>query len=181
MSHTQKTSVLLLQMFLGLFSFANAQTAMPSKYQPDSIIAGAREIIGLQQYCALVTMDSLNQPNIRTMNPFAPDSEMVVWIATSWRTRKAQEIQRNPNVCLYYADHSAARGYVAIKGRAYLVDDPKEKEKRKREYWKYSFPDFKYLVLIKVVPERMEVLNYGRGIVADSLTWMPPSVLFPPR
>ncbi len=179
MSRTSVTGFSLVLTLFGLSCIASSQTATSSHYQPDSIIAAAREIIGLQQYCALVTMDSANQPNIRTMNPFPPDSAMTVWIATSSRTRKAEEIQRNPNVSLYYADHAHARGYVAIRGRASLVDDPQEKIKRKRDYWKYAFPDFKYLLLIKVVPERMEVINYQRGIVADSLTWMPPSVQFP--
>jgi len=33
-----------------------------------------------------------------------------------------------------------------------------EKEKRKREYWAQAFPDWKYLLLITIVPERIDVL-----------------------
>ena len=40
----------------------------------DSVVAAAREIIGAQKYCALVTIDSLGAPNIRTMNPFPPEA-----------------------------------------------------------------------------------------------------------
>jgi hypothetical protein len=53
-----------------------------------------------------------------------------------------------------------------------------EIQKRKREYWKQAFPDWKYLVLIKVVPERMEVLNYKWGKLNDPITWAPPIVVF---
>lgn len=33
----------------------------------DAVIAAAREIMGLQKYCALVTLDSLGQPQVRTL------------------------------------------------------------------------------------------------------------------
>jgi general stress protein 26 len=150
-----------------------------TSYHPDSLIAAAREIMGLQTYCALVTLDSAGSPDIRTMNPFPPDSEMVVWMATNSRSRKAEEIRRNPNVTLYYADHGHARGYVAIKGHAILVDDMQEKLRLKREYWTQAFPDWKYLLLVKVVPERIEVINYARGVVSSGDLWTVPGVTMP--
>jgi general stress protein 26 len=137
--------------------------------------------MGLQKYCALVTIDSLNRPNVRTMNPFPPEIDMTVWMATNSRSRKADDIRRNPFVCLYYADHAQARGYVTIRGRAFLVDDMPEKLKRKREYWNQAFPDWRYLLLVKVVPDKVEVINYRRGIVGDSLTWKVPAIDFSKR
>jgi len=50
--------------------------------------------------------------------------------------------------------------------------------KRKRDYWKDAFPDWKYLLLIKVVPERLIVLNYQRGMLNDAITWHAPSIEF---
>ena len=144
----------------------------------DSLIAAAREVMGAQKYCALITVDSSGQPHARTMNPFPPEEDMTVWIATNSRSRKVREIQNNPRVCLYYADHSKAVGYVAIVGKAIVVDDMSEKLKRKRDYWDQAFPDWKYLVLIKVVPERLEVLNYAHGMLNDPVTWRAPSVEF---
>jgi len=144
----------------------------------DSLIAAAREIMGMQKYCALITLDSLGRPHARTMNPFPPEEDMTVWIATNSRSRKAAEIRRNPVVCLYYADHNNAQGCVAITGRAVLVDDQAEKMKRKREYWTQAFPDWKYLVLIKVIPETMDVLNYRMGMLNDPVTWKTPTVVF---
>ena len=144
----------------------------------DSVISAAREIIGSQHYCALITIDSTGQPHARTMNPFPPDSTMTVWIATNSRSRKAHDILMNPNVSLYYADHSQASGYVTITGKAQLVDDMSEKLKRKREYWDQAFPDWKYLVLIKVVPVELEVINYKRGLVNDQATFRAPHIDF---
>jgi len=168
-------------LFLSLTGTAQectGQVKRAKSIERDSVIAAAREIIGMQTYCGLVTVDSSGQPHVRTMNPFPPEADMTVWIATNSRSRKAREIQSNPRVCLYYADHSQASGYVAITGKATLVDDMSEKLKRKRSYWDHAFPDWKYLVLIKVVPERLEVLNYKRGMLNDTLTWSAPSISF---
>jgi len=171
-------SFLLFLVFWAVAPSGFAQVGRPQKIQPDSLIAAAREIIGLQKYCALVTIDSAGRPDLRTMNPFPPEDDMTVWMATNSRSRKANDIRHNPTVCLYYADRGRATGYVTITGKAYLVDDMNEKLKRKREYWTQAFPDWKFLVLIKVVPEKMEVVNYRRGIVSDSLTWKAPTVEF---
>jgi general stress protein 26 len=143
------------------------------------VIAAAREIMGMQKYCALITVDSLGQPQVRTMNPFPPEDDMTVWIATNTRSRKVREIQNHPNVCLYYADHDQASGYVAITGEAILINDMSEKLKRKREYWKQSFPDFeKDLILIKVIPQKIDVLNYKSGLLNDTVTWRTPFIEF---
>ena len=142
------------------------------------LIAAAREIIASQQYCSLITQDQEGRAQARTVNPFSPEEDMAVWIATRPSTRKVQHIRHDSRVTLYYADHAKATGYVSIIGKALLVDDRAEMIKRKRGYWDSAFPGFKDLILIKVVPERMEVLNYSRGANGDPVTWGAPSVEF---
>jgi general stress protein 26 len=143
------------------------------------VIAAAREIMSSQNYCAIVTVDESGRPQARTMNPFPPEDDLTVWMATNSRSRKVREIRANPRVCLYYADHKESIGSVVITGRAELVDDLNEKKKRDREYWNDSFPDWNYLLLIKVVAERVEVLNYGRGLTNEGDTWQTPSFELP--
>jgi general stress protein 26 len=169
------TSLLL---FMAASPECKAQEKPTAFAERDSIIAAAREIIGMQKYCALVTVDSSGKPQVRTMNPFPPEDDMTVWIATNSRSRKVKEIRNNPQVCLYYSNHNQATGYVSITGKAVLVDDMNEKLKRKREYWNKAFPDWKYLILIQVIPERLEVINYKRGMLNDSVTWSTPSIEF---
>ena len=159
-------------------TFCFAQEKISTSDQGDSIIIAAREIMGAQKYCALGTIDSSGRANIRTMNPFPPEQDMTVWMATNSRSRKVKEIRNNPKVVLYYANHVQATGYVAITGRAVLVDDMEEKMKRKRDYWSQAFPDWKYLVLIKVIPEKLEVINYKHKLLNAPDTWDPPSVEF---
>lgn len=142
----------------------------------ESALAAAREIMGLQKYCALITVDDAGQPHARTMNPFPPEEDLTVWIATNSRSRKVREIQCHPQVSLYYANHQEATGCVVLTGKAVLVDDMNEKLKHKRDYWDEAFPDWKYLILIKVIPEKVEVLNYKRNLLNDTVTWQIPVI-----
>jgi general stress protein 26 len=110
------------------------------------------------------------------MDPFPPEADMVVWMGTHRESRKVEDIQRDPRVTLYYQSPTAT-GYVAISGTARLVDDPTEKSARWKEEWGAFYADREtdYL-LIEVTPDRMEVIDYSRGIVGDPETWKPPVV-----
>jgi general stress protein 26 len=143
------------------------------------VLTAAREIMTALQYCALVTIDETGRPQVRTMNPFQPDENMVVWMATSPQSRKANEIRKDPRVSLYYSDHAKATGYVNLTGRAVLVSDMQEILKRKRDYWDTAFPGLKNLVLIKVIPERIEVVNYKAGLGADPVTFRATTIDMP--
>jgi general stress protein 26 len=141
-----------------------------------ALVAAAREIMAAQTYCALVTIDETGRPSVRTMNPFPPEEDMTVWMATSSSSRKVLHIKRDPRVTLYYANHGTAIGEVALVGRAELTADPAEIRKRKRAYWDQAFPGLKNLTLIKVVPERLEVVNYKAGLNNDPATFRAPAV-----
>jgi general stress protein 26 len=142
------------------------------------LIAAAREIMTAARYCALITLDSSGRPQARTLDPFPPDENMVVWLGTNPRSRKVAEIRRNPRVTLYYFDREA-QAYVTITGIARLVNDPKEKAKRWKDEWKDFYPDrAKDYLLIAVQPEKLEVVSVKKGIVGDPRTWKPPSVVF---
>jgi general stress protein 26 len=171
------TRVLIAAFVLVPLSPASAQEKKPG---PDraAMIAAARELIGSQTFCALITLDESGRPQVRTMNPFPPEEDMTVYMATSTRSLKYRQIQRDPRVTVYYSDHMKGNGYVALTGRAFLIDDPREIQKRKRAYWDQAFdPGLKNLVLIKVVPERLELVVYNKpGLEQDKNTWRPPTI-----
>lgn len=164
--------------FVASSMIIHAQEKENVAFPRDSLINAAKEIIANLKFCALITIDSTGVPSVRTMNPFPPDNDMCIYMATNSYTRKYAEIKKNPNVALYYANHAAMDGYVAIKGKAVLINDGNEIQKRKREYWKQAFPDWKYLYLIKVIPERLEVVNYKHKIGGAAVTWLAPAVEF---
>ncbi|MEP6568166.1 MAG: pyridoxamine 5'-phosphate oxidase family protein [Acidobacteriota bacterium] len=145
------------------------------------LITAAREIMISARYCALITADSSGGSQARTLDPFAPDEHLVVWLGTNPRSRKVAAIRRNPHVTLYYFDRES-QAYVAIYGIARLVNDPKLKLKWWKDEWLAFYHDrAKDYLLIKVIPERLEVVSVSKGIVGDHQTWRPPAVTFSGR
>jgi general stress protein 26 len=115
------------------------------------------------------------------MDPFPPDSQFMIWMGTNRMSRKVEDIRRDSRVLVYYQDPGGA-GYVTIAGRARLVDDPIERERRWKSEWEAFYTDREatYL-LIAVTPERLEVVNYRAGVAGDSVTWGVPAVEFDRR
>jgi general stress protein 26 len=153
--------------------------AQQKTFSREELVSAAREIMTTSRYCALITSDARGQTNARTMDAFAPDEQMNVWLATNPRSSKVSEIRRHPRVTLYYFDREN-QAYVTIHGTAQLVNDRDEKTRHWKEEWKAFYPnrDKDYL-LIKVVPTRLEVVDTKKGIVGDPKNWRPPTVLFP--
>ncbi|HLN52798.1 MAG TPA: pyridoxamine 5'-phosphate oxidase family protein [Lentimicrobium sp.] len=142
----------------------------------DTLMLAAREIIDGTTYCGLVTIDETGQPQVRTMNPFPPNDQLITWFATSRDSRKVKEIRNNPKVSVYFADHVNAKGYVNITGRAEVIDDKELLMSMKRDYWQ-SMPNWQEIfVLIKIVPVTIEVVNYKHGLTNDPKTFKAPSI-----
>jgi len=174
---TRKFQLLLTFLIL----FAAASVVAQDRKQPlsrEELITAARETMSAARYCALITQDSSGRPQARTLDPFPPDENMVVWLGTNPRSRKVAAIRRNPRVTLYYFDREA-QAYVTIYGIARLVNDPKAKLKWWKDEWKDFYPDrTRDFLLIRVTPEKLEVVNVKKGIVGDPHTWKPLSVKF---
>lgn len=171
-------NLFFLIVILSISAESLAQDKQPTSNR-DAVIAAAKEIMGMQNYCALITIDSEGLPDVRTMNPYPVEDNMIIWMATNRQSGKAKEILSNPNVCVYFADHKNASGYVALNGKAEVIDDKELLVKKKREYWEQVSPDWKNIfVLIKIVPQKMEVVNYKYGLYGEPVTWKAPSIEF---
>ena len=173
-----KLTLVLLCSFILISAISIRKLDAQFKTERDTIIIAAREIMKETTYCGLTTVDSTGQPQVRTMNPFPLNDEFVLWFATSRTSRKVREIRNNPKVCVYYADHISAKGYVNITGTAEILDDKELLTKMKRDYWK-SIPNWQNIfVLIKITPKTMEVINYKHGLNNDPNTFRAPSIVF---
>ena len=156
-----------------------AQKQEAHQWSREELTLAAREIMATTRYCALITSDGHGRMNARTMDAFAPDEKMIVWLATNPRSRKVAEIRRHPRVLLYYFDREN-QAYVTLHGTARLVNHAAEKARHWKEEWSAFYPDRnKDYLLIKVVPTRLEVVNTKKGIVGDAKSWRPPIVVFP--
>ncbi len=154
------------------------QTVVP----PDSakIIEAARSIMTRVRYAAFITNGTDGFPQARIVDPFAPDSQMTVWVATNPLTRKVEQIRRNPKVTLFYWDPNGV-SYVTLIGVAELVTDPELKARHWKEDWVNFYKDRwrgDDYVLIRIRPVRLEVVSYEFGILNAPKNWRPPAIQF---
>lgn len=165
--------ILIVVSFIALFISCNQKQEVGK-----DIKEVARELMIASKNCALITVDSLRIAHARTMDPFLPESDFTVWFGTNPKSRKVQDIRRNPNVTLYYFDKDDP-GYVTIQGKATLVDDSAKKEQFWKEEWQNFYKDRKVdYVLIKVVPTKLYVISERYQLLGDSITWKAPEVQF---
>jgi general stress protein 26 len=144
----------------------------------DTLLLAAHEIINETTYCGLVTIDYQGHPQVRTMNPFPVKDDFVIWFATARESRKVREIKDNPEVCVYFANHLAAKGYVNINGSATVIDDRELLVKMKRDYWNGIEGWQERFVLIKIIPKSIEVINYKHKLNNDPKSLKAPSIIF---
>jgi general stress protein 26 len=164
---------------LGLAAATMTVKAQQPQFSRDQLIGTAREIMTTARYCALITTGNQGRANARTMDAFAPDGDMIVWLATNPLSRKVAEIRRHPDVTLYYFDRDN-QAYVTLYGVARLVNDRNDKARHWKDDWKTFYPDRdRSYLLIEVRPVKLEVVNVKAGVVGTSRGWDPPVVEFP--
>ena len=143
----------------------------------DSLLTYARIIIDSSNSRVLVTVDETGKPRARTMSPFTPEENWVIWLGTFPTSRKVEQIKNNPNVVVFYYD-SKTFSYVNVSGTARLVNDSDLKAKYWKEGWKRFYPDReKDYILVEVTPERLEVCSFKYHLFWDE-NGIPPSVDF---
>jgi general stress protein 26 len=162
-------------------SLVIAQTAPPRQPSRADVISAAREVMQKAVYCTFITIGEDGQPQARIVDPTFPDANLIIWIGTNSLTRKVNHIRRDARVTLLYF-HEASASYVTVIGRAALVTDVTEKERRWKTSWAPFYPngfrgsDF---TLIRVTPTRLEISSPSRKMTSDPTTWLPVVIDFP--
>jgi general stress protein 26 len=134
----------------------------------DSLLMIARTVIDSAQCRILITVDENGKPQARTMSPFPPEENMVIWLGTNPRSRKVKQIKNNPNVMVYYYETSSF-SYVSVAGQARIVNDPEYKAQYWKESWTQFYPDpEKDYTLIEVTPKRLEICSFKYKLYWDS-------------
>lgn len=154
------------------------QAQAPSR---DAVLAAARTVIADARYATLVTIDADGHPQARVVDPFAPEADFTIWIATNARTRKVAELRSNPRVTLLFFD-PRGQSYVTLGGTAAMVTGAAEKARHWKPEWKAFYADEHRgddYVLIKVRPDRLEIVAEALGMKSDPATWRPIAVTFP--
>lgn len=169
---------ILLVTALFLVSIGNSQETKNTTFTKNELIKAAVEIMNSTGTCALITQDENGISRARTMDPFPPEKDMIVWFGTNPMSRKVAQIKNDTKVTIYYRDKDDS-GYVMIHGKAEIINDSVSKNKYWKDSWKSFYPNKKesYL-LIKVTPIWMEIVSSPRNITGSEETWEPPMLFF---
>ncbi len=145
--------------------------------QEQKIITQSKKIIQNTYFGTFITIDEKGQPRARVMEPFVPTDDFIIWLATNPKSRKVHQIRNNSKVTMHYFDKTNL-GYVSLMGNATLVNDEAIKATKFKDGWDKFYPNQKedYL-LIKFVPEILELISIPNGFTGDSLDWKPHGVV----
>jgi len=142
----------------------------------ERLLAAARRTIDEVAYCWVVTAAGDGDAHARAVKAFPNEERKDVW--TRWfltnRTgRKATEIRQSGRVTLAYQHHSG-EAYVALAGRAEIIDEADAVESRLKEVYDPDGSLAGRLVAVRVTGERLEL--HLRGVTAEpwgrGRTWL---------
>jgi general stress protein 26 len=131
----------------------------------EDLLATARSIMKEADYCFFLSHGESGEINARLMHPFEPDREFNVWLGASPGSRKVREILKQNKVTLAFINPRST-AYVTIVGTAALDSNVELKRKYWRAYWTDMYPggpENNEYVLIKIVPYRMELMNFANS------------------
>lgn len=139
----------------------------------------AWDVMASSSILTLITLDEDGQPQARILDATAPDSARFdVWMGTNVNSAKVREIRANPRATIMYRIPDS-QGYVTLRGRAEIVDDPALKENYWRPSWAPFYPDREAMfILIHFTPFDGEVVSFTHGLMGDPLTWAAPEFGF---
>lgn len=130
--------------------------------QPEIVLSTVRTMMKRSEYCFIITHGEHGELNARLMQPYDPDSDFTIYFGAGPSSRKVREIAKNNKVTVALMNpHNA--GYATMVGTASIQNDPALKSKYWRAHWSDMFPggpNADDYILIKFVPERIEVLDF---------------------
>ena len=143
-------------------------------YSEKDIKKITKEIMINARNCALITIDSIGVAHVRTMDPFLPQENFTVWMATNPKSLKVKQIENNRQVTLYYFDKESS-SYVTLQGVARIINTQNDKQKFWKKEWKnfYKNRTTDY-TLIKFTPNKVNIVSEKYQIIGDSITWETP-------
>lgn len=135
------------------------------------LLGAARAVMAAAPFASLANTDSDGRPVIRAMDPAGPDDGFVVFLATNPQSRKVGQFQSDPRAALHYLD-PAGPGYVTLHGAVEIVRDSERIQAAWKAAWTPFYPDPTVdAVLLRFVPDSLEVVSVPHGAGGDPDTW----------
>jgi general stress protein 26 len=136
---------------------------------PEPLLNIVREMMAAVPYCFFMTQNGNGRINARLMQPFPPEEDLTLYFGTSPNSRKAADIRANQRVSVAFQSNQE-NAYVTLNGSARLIDNLADRQRYWLAEWQPFFPygpDGDDYVLIRFAPDRIETLNFARGITPE--------------
>lgn len=136
---------------------------------PERLIEVARATVAEVKNCWLITngLNGCPTPRVVAPIPGVPgERDWTMWILTSSGSRKIEEIKHDDRVTLGY-QYDPDSAYVALLGRAAIIDDRAEISRRWKQSWNGVFATGANdldAVFLKVDIDRMELFSVVRKV-----------------
>ena len=130
------------------------------------LLANVLRLLRRTPYGFLVSHADDGGVSARLVQHLAVEDDGRTWIGTSPRSRKAREIDMNPEVA-YACEDRTSFAYASLVGQARLVDDDDQRVACWSDGLATFFPDGPTgddFVLVEVVPRRIEVMDFARAV-----------------
>jgi general stress protein 26 len=136
----------------------------------DHALSVARQMVEHATYCFLITHGQDGWPSARLVQPIADAADpFTLWIGTNPALRKVREIDATPKATVAIEDTRQGANLV-LYGMARPVDDPDACSTYWQDAWRMFFPDGPSsdgFVLLRFEAARMELMSFGRNVVAE--------------
>jgi general stress protein 26 len=129
----------------------------------------ARRFIDELTFCIAATNGDEGETNARIVQPLPVSDDWTVNFLTNRRCRKVREIERTGRMTLLY-QHDADRSYVALVGRATIVEDVELKRmiwQPGYDRWNPGGPDNPATVFARLVTDRIELWSAVHGVLPE--------------
>jgi general stress protein 26 len=135
----------------------------------ERLLTTARETIEQVTWCFAMTAGEGGDINARLVQLGALSDAWSTQFMTDRRCRKVAEVERSGRLTLAY-QHNPDRAYVALVGRAVMIDDVKVKRavwKPETYRWHPGGPEDPNNVLIRITAHRIEMYSRARGVTPE--------------
>jgi general stress protein 26 len=132
----------------------------------EQLLEITRITMSAAEFSFLTTLSTSGEINARLMQHFTPEEDLTIWFGASPRSRKVRDIRQHRHAAVAFQS-STEPAYVTLNGSTLLVEDVDLRQNYWREDWTIFFPggpagdDY---ILIKFVPERIEVMNFAHNV-----------------
>ena len=143
-----------------------------------ALLAIARKIIDSAYFATVITINNKGEAKARIMEPFKPEKDFSIYLATNPKTRKLKEIKENNTMTLHYFDRNNP-GYVTLIGKAEIINDSITKAKYFKKGWEAFYANrTNAYALLKFTPKQLELISIRDKKTGSKTDWRPEIVHF---